>query len=187
MTRPPFEPVSERDIRIVSAQLGRRARDVVGIPARCACGAPTVVATKPRLSDGTPFPTFYYLTHPVATAAMSFLEAAQVMVECNDLLAVDPEVRAAYEQAHRDYLADRESIEVVAELAGISAGGMPSRVKCLHALAAHALSAGPGANPIGDLALERSTWSPDVCQCPDYGVDLPDPADPADDDTGSRV
>lgn len=186
MTRPPFEPVSERDIRIVSAQLGRRARDVVGIPARCACGAPTVVATKPRLSDGTPFPTLYYLTHPVATAAMSFLEAAQVMVECNDLLAVDPDVRAAYEQAHRDYLADRESIEVVAELAGISAGGMPSRVKCLHALAAHALSAGPGANPIGDLALERSTWSPDVCQCPDYGVDLPDPADPADDDTGSR-
>ena len=76
MTRPPFEPVSERDIRIVSAQLGRPARDVVGIPARCACGAPTVVATAPRLSDGTPFPTLYYLTHPVATAAMSRLADA---------------------------------------------------------------------------------------------------------------
>ena len=187
MTRPPFEPVSERDIRIVSAQLGRRARDVVGIPARCVCGAPTVVATRPRLSDGTPFPTFYYLTHPVATAAMSFLEAAQVMVECNELLAADADVRAGYEQAHVDYLADRESIEVVAELAGISAGGMPTRVKCLHALAAHALSAGPGANPIGDIALERSTWTPEVCQCPDYGVDVPDPEDPADDDTGGRA
>jgi len=86
-----------------------------------------------------------------------------------------------------DYLADRESIEVVAELAGISAGGMPTRVKCLHALAAHALSAGPGANPIGDIALERSTWTPEVCQCPDYGVDVPDPEDPADDDTGGRA
>ena len=171
MSRPPFEPVSERDIRIVSAQLGRPARDVVGIPARCVCGAPTVVATAPRLSDGTPFPTFYYLSHPVATAAMSFLEAAQLMVECTELLAADPDVAASYERAHRDYLADRESIAVVPELAGISAGGMPTRVKCLHALAAHALAAGPGANPIGDIALERSTWSPDVCRCPDYGVD----------------
>jgi len=187
MTRPPFPAVSERDIRIVSAQLGRQARDVVGIPARCVCGAPTVVATRPRLSDGTPFPTFYYLTHPVATAAMSFLEAAQVMVECNELLAADADVRARYEHAHRDYLADRESIEFVDEIAGVSAGGMPTRVKCLHALAAHALSAGPGANPIGDLALERSTWSPEVCQCPDYGVDVPDPDRPADDETGGRA
>jgi hypothetical protein len=48
---------------------------------------------------------------------------------------------------------------------------MPTRVKCLHALAAHSLAAGPGANPIGDLARERSSWSPTVCQCPDYGVD----------------
>lgn len=187
MTRPPFPHVSERDIRIVSAQLGRPARDVVGIAARCVCGAPTVVSTAPRLSDGTPFPTFYYLTHPVATAAMSFLEAAQLMVECNELLAADAAVRAGYERAHRDYLADRESIAVVPEIAGISAGGMPTRVKCLHALAAHALAAGPGANPIGDVALERSSWSPDVCQCPDYGVDLPDPDDPADDDTRSRA
>ncbi|WP_235934514.1 DUF501 domain-containing protein [Agromyces humi] len=139
----------------------------------------------PRLSDGTPFPTLYYLTHPAATAAMSFLEAGQLMVECSELLASDDEVRAAYERAHRDYLADRESIGVVEEIAGISAGGMPTRVKCLHALAAHSLSAGPGANPMGDLALERSPWSPSVCQCPDYGVDIPDPADPAD-DTGGR-
>lgn len=171
MTRPPFDPVTERDIRIVSAQLGRQARDVVGIPARCVCGAPTVVATSPRLADGTPFPTFYYLSHPAATAAMSFLEAAQLMVECNELLAADASVAEGYAQAHRDYLADREQFGVVAELTGISAGGMPTRVKCLHAVVAHSLSAGPGANPIGDIALERSTWTPDVCQCPDYGVD----------------
>ncbi|GAA1837004.1 DUF501 domain-containing protein [Agromyces salentinus] len=171
MTRPPFDAVSERDIRIVSAQLGRQARDVVGIPARCVCGAPTVVATAPRLADGTPFPTFYYLSHPAATAAMSFLEAAQLMVECNELLASDVEVAAQYASAHRDYLADRETFGVVPELAGTSAGGMPTRVKCLHAVVAHSLSAGPGVNPMGDIALERSTWSPSVCQCPDYRVD----------------
>ncbi|MGI9823721.1 DUF501 domain-containing protein [Agromyces sp. Marseille-Q5079] len=171
MSRPPFEPVSERDIRIVSAQLGRQARDVVGIPARCVCGAPTVVATAPRLADGTPFPTFYYLSHPAATAAMSFLEAAQLMVECNELLAQDAEVAAQYARAHEQYLADRESFGVVPELARTSAGGMPTRVKCLHAVVAHSLSAGPGVNPMGDIALERSTWTPEVCQCPDYGVD----------------
>ena len=93
------------------------------------------------------------------------------MVECTEQLASDDEVRAAYEQAHREYLADRALFGDVPEVDGISAGGMPTRVKCLHALAAQSLAAGPGLNPIGDLALERSSWSPNVCRCPDYGVD----------------
>ncbi|SDH48080.1 hypothetical protein SAMN04515691_1298 [Leifsonia sp. 98AMF] len=165
MTRPPFDPVTDEDIAVVSEQLGRSARNVVGIAARCVCGRPTVVSTAPRLDDGTPFPTFYYLTHPAATAAMSALEATQVMAEYNDLLAEADDVATAYRAAHEQYLADRESIAVVEEIAGISAGGMPSRVKCLHALAAHALAAGPGVNPIGDLALARGDWSPAVCEC----------------------
>ncbi|QAY74943.1 DUF501 domain-containing protein [Agromyces protaetiae] len=154
----------------MAAQLGRPMRGVVGIAARCVCGNPTVVATAPRLEDGTPFPTFYYMTHPAATAAMSYLEAAQVMVECNELLGADESVAAGYAQAHADYLADRSQFGDVPEIAGVSAGGMPSRVKCLHAVAAQSLAAGPGANPIGDLALERSSWSPDVCVCRDYGL-----------------
>ena len=166
--RPPFDPATDDDIRIVSAQLGRPARDVIGIPARCVCGAPTVVATAPRLSDGTPFPTFYYLTHPAATIAMSDLEATQVMAEFTDILNADEDMQKQYLVAHEQFIADRESIAVVPELDGISAGGMPVRVKCLHALAGHALAAGPGVNPIGDLALERSSWSPKVCQCIDY-------------------
>ncbi|PPH65854.1 DUF501 domain-containing protein [Rathayibacter rathayi] len=165
MTTPPFDPPSERDIAIVSAQLRRPARDVVGISARCVCGDPTVVSTSPRLSDGTPFPTFYYLTHPAATVAISQLEATQVMVEYNDMLAEDEELREAYAAAHRAFLADRESVGSVPEIAGISSGGMPSRVKCLHALSAHALAAGPGVNPIGDLALARADWSPERCEC----------------------
>lgn len=168
--RPPFDPVSVEDIAIVSAQLGRPARDVIGISARCVCGAPTVVSTQPRLSDGTPFPTFYYLTHPAATSAISELEATQVMNEYNELLAQDEEIRALYAQAHDEFIADRDSIAVVAELEGISAGGMPTRVKCLHALAGHALAAGPGVNPIGDLALARATWSPEVCECINYAA-----------------
>jgi len=152
----------------MSGQLGRPVRDVVGVAARCVCGAPTVVATAPRLADGTPFPTFYYLTHPAATAAMSTLEATQVMVEFSDLLATDADVQRAYTAAHEQFISDREQYGVVPEINGISSGGMPARVKCLHALAGHALAAGSGVNPIGDLALARSSWSPDVCQCVVY-------------------
>ena len=164
MTTPPFLPPTEADIDAVSRQLGRPARNVIGIAARCICGAPTVVATRPRLDDGTPFPTLYYLSHPAATAAISTLEANGVMAEFQDLLA-DELVAAHYLRAHLAYLADREGLEIVEELAGISAGGMPVRVKCLHALAGHSLAVGAGVNPIGDLALERAEWSPRVCQC----------------------
>ncbi|GAA0997334.1 DUF501 domain-containing protein [Subtercola frigoramans] len=170
MTTPPFDPASTKDIATVSAQLGRPARNVLGIAARCVCGAPTVVATAPRLDDNTPFPTLYYLSHPAATAAMSGLEATQVMPVLQDLLATDDEIRSQYQAAHEQYIANRESIAVVDEIAGISAGGMPVRVKCLHALAAHALAAGPGVNPIGDLALAKSDWSPLICQCMEYSV-----------------
>jgi len=163
MTTPPFAPPTEADIAAVSAQLGRPARNVIGIAARCVCGNPTVVATKPRLDDGTPFPTLYYLSHPAATSAISALEATGVMAELSELLVDD--VLEQYAAAHDAYLADRESIESIPEIAGISAGGMPTRIKCLHALAGHALAAGPGVNPIGDLALERAEWSPSVCEC----------------------
>ena len=166
MTRPPFDPPTAEDVRIVSRQLGRPARDVVGIAARCSCGAPTVVSTRPRLADGTPFPTFYYLTHPAATAAVSTLEAEGEMPGMTDLLV--GEVAQQYATAHESYIADRESFAVVEEIVGVSAGGMPNRVKCLHALVGHTLAAGPGVNPIGDLALSRAAWSPDVCECVDY-------------------
>ncbi|MFT4229146.1 MAG: DUF501 domain-containing protein [Microbacterium sp.] len=164
MPTPPYDPVDPADLAVVRSQLGREPRGVVGIAGRCVCGNPTVVATAPRLADGSPFPTFYYLTHPVATAAMSQLEATQTMPELAALLD-DPEVAAAYRGAHEAYLADRARYGEVPEVAGISAGGMPTRVKCLHALAAHALAAGPGVNPIGDAALARSTWSSARCEC----------------------
>ncbi len=168
--RPPFEAPTGPELQLLTRHLGRPVRAVVGIAARCVCGTPTVVATRPRLDDGTPFPTLYYLSHPAATAAVSSLEATGAMAEFTSLLAADPGLRRGHAAAHRAYLRDRDSIEVVAELARISAGGMPDRVKCLHALVGHALAAGPGINPIGDLALERADWSPDVCSCDGLGL-----------------
>ena len=161
----PLTNVTEQDIESVSNQLGRQARDIVAIAARCVCGNPVVVQTKPRLEDGTPFPTVYYLTLPAATSAVSTLEATGLMIELQNRLTQEPELAAAYALAHQSYLDDRAQLGEVEEIDGISAGGMPTRVKCLHSLVAHSLAKGPGLNLIGDLALEACSWSPSRCVC----------------------
>ena len=159
--------IDAADLDVLTEQLGHVPRGAVRVAARCVCGRPTVVVTAPRLDDGSPFPTTYYLTCPPAVAAISTLEATGVMKQLTARLADDDELRAAYQRAHLAYLADRESLGHVPELAGISAGGMPTRVKCLHALVGHALAAGRGVNPIGDEALElvADAWRPDRCRC----------------------
>lgn len=139
----------------VTEQLQRPPRGVAWVAYRCPCGNPAVVATEPRLADGTPFPTTYYLTCPRATSACSTLEAQGVMAEMTDRLTADDGLAHAYRLAHEAYLADRERLGQVPEIAGISAGGMPDRVKCLHALVAHSLAAGPRVNPLGDEAVAR--------------------------------
>lgn len=159
--------IDPADLEVLTEQLGRPPRGAVRVAARCVCGRPTVVVTAPRLDDGTPFPTVYYLTCPPAVAAVSTLEATGIMKRLTARLAEDDELRAGHERAHRAYLADREALGDVPEIAGISAGGMPDRVKCLHVLVAHALAAGPGVNPVGDetLALIADEWRPDRCRC----------------------
>ena len=161
------------DEAAVTEQLQRRPRDVAGVAYRCPCGNPAVVATPPRLSDGSPFPTTYYLTCPRASSACSTLESTGVMAEMAERLRSNDELAAAYARAHESYLADRSAMGDVPEIDGVSAGGMPDRVKCLHALAAHALAAGPGVNPIGDRAVEEmgEWWSAGPCARPPAGED----------------
>jgi uncharacterized protein len=131
-----------------------------------------VVVTAPRLADGSPFPTFYYLTCPRAVSQIGTLEASGLMARLAQQLSESPELLGRYERAHRAYLADRARHGEVREIAETSAGGMPTRVKCLHALAAHALAAGPGVNPIGDQTLELlgQWWAPGPCVSPDAGA-----------------
>jgi len=154
---------------VVEAQLGRRPRALRGVAHRCPCGLPDVVETAPRLEDGSPFPTVFYLTCPRATAALSKLESAGMMREMEQRLAAEPELRAAQQAAHRDYLARRDAAAAADGLAPLpagtqSAGGLPDRVKCLHALAAHELAV-PGANPLGREALDAAGewWSRGRC------------------------
>ena len=129
-----------------------------------------MVTTEPRLPDGTPFPTTYYLTCPRAASLIGTLEGSGLMKEMEARLSTDDELAAAYAAAHRAYLADRSALGAVAEIAdtvgqsvpeieGISAGGMPDRVKCLHVLAGQALAQGRGVNPLGDEVLaELGAW-----------------------------
>lgn len=161
------------DLAAVERQLGRAPRGVLGVAHRCPCGAPDVVETAPRLDDGTPFPTTYYATCPRLTGAVSTLESSGLMREMQDRLASDEDLRARYEAAHRDYLTRRTALAVdagldVPEIEGISAGGMPHRVKCLHVLVGHSLAAGPGVNPFGDeaLALLSDWWENTPCSEP---------------------
>jgi hypothetical protein len=157
--------VNERDREIVGAQLGREPRAMRAVAHRCPCGNPDVVETSPRLADGTPFPTLYYLTCPRAASATGRLEASGLMREMTERLATDDDLAARYRAAHEAYLARREELGHVDVIAGISAGGMPNRVKCLHVLVAHSLAAGRGVNPLGDeaLALLGEWWSGGAC------------------------
>lgn len=146
--------VSDDDRAVVAEQLGRAPRATRAVAHRCPCGLPDVVQTAPRLPDGTPFPTLYYLTCPRATAAVGRLEASGLMAEMTERLNTDPELAAAYQKAHESYLASRSELGDVPEIDGTSAGGMPRRVKCLHVLVAHSLAVGRGVNPFGDEALD---------------------------------
>ena len=165
MTRPPDQPdppsdqlatsappVDPKLRAIVEAQLGRPPRAIRQVAHRCSCGLADVIETSPRLPDGTPFPTLYYLTCPRASREIGRLEASGLMREMTERLARDPELAAAYQRATQDYLDRRDELGVLPGRP--TAGGMPGRVKCLHVLVAHSLAVGPGIDPFGDEALE---------------------------------
>lgn len=157
--------IGEADLAAIEQQLGRVPRGAIDVAARCPCGCPAVVRTLPRLPDGTPFPTTYYATCPRLTGAISTLESQGMMREMTERLEHDPDLAARYRSAHEDYLRHRAELGDVPEIAGISAGGMPTRVKCLHVLVAHSMAVGPGVNPLGDEALAAlpAWWTGGCC------------------------
>ncbi len=167
------ETLSHSDRLVVEQQLGRSPRDALGVAHRCPCGHPDIIATAPRLADGTPFPTLYYLTCPRVVSDIGTLEARGVMREMTQRLGDDSDLALAYRSAHEAYLAERSAFGRVPEIDGVSAGGMPDRVKCLHVLVAHSLAAGAGVNPLGDeaLAMLAPWWEAGPCVwAPDEGA-----------------
>jgi hypothetical protein len=157
--------ISPHDEAVVAEQLGRPPRAIHAVGHRCPCGNPDVVTTEPRLPDGTPFPTTFYLTCPRAASLIGTLEGSGLMAEMTARLATSPELAEQYAAAHSRYLEAREAIGHVEEIDGISAGGMPDRVKCLHVLAGQSLAQGRGVNPLGDEVLDRlgEFWAAGPC------------------------
>lgn len=165
-------PIDDADRAAIAAQLGREPRGIAGVGHRCPCGNPDVVTTLPRLPNGTPFPTTFYLTCPRAASRIGTLEGDGAMKAMQDRLGEDPGLAEAYAAAHTAYLAARAELEPqvggVPEIAGISAGGMPKRVKCLHVLAGQSLAQGRGVNPLGDEVLDElgAWWEAGPCVSP---------------------
>ncbi|TCD53524.1 DUF501 domain-containing protein [Alloscardovia theropitheci] len=163
---------TDSDIQAVEVQLGRFPRGMVAVGARCVCGQPLTTVTRPLIDGKIPFPTTFYLTHPGATKAISHVEAAGRLAELTEQLTSDDVLAAGYMKAHESYLAVRHELAVrlgdsEEHIEGITAGGMPERVKCLHAVLAQTLAMGPGVNPVGDLILSeiREEFDPNVCRC----------------------
>ncbi|SNT41754.1 hypothetical protein SAMN05216276_104115 [Streptosporangium subroseum] len=161
--------IDDRDVAAVERQLGRAPRGLRAVAHRCPCGLPDVVETAPRLPDGSPFPTLFYLTCPKAASAIGTLETSGMMRSMQARLAEDPALAEAYLAAHTDYIARRDEAAAEGGLEPLprdmqSTGGMPTRVKCLHALVGHELAV-PGSNPFGREALDAlgEWWATGPC------------------------
>ncbi|OFQ96761.1 DUF501 domain-containing protein [Alloscardovia sp. HMSC034E08] len=165
-------PATEEDMQAVEQQLGRYPRGMIAVGARCVCGLPLTTVTRPLVDGKIPFPTTFYLSHPGAVKAISHVEAAGRLTELTEQLKTDEELAAGYARAHEAFLAVRTALaeslgDSQEHIDGISAGGMPERVKCLHAILAQTLAMGPGVNPVGDLVMKEIAheFDPNVCRC----------------------
>ncbi len=150
--------------RLIEKQLGRKTRGSVAVAARCRYGLPAVVRTAPHLPDGTPFPTLYWLSCPAARVAVGRLEAAGWNGALSERIAAEPELARAHAQAHASYLAQRDAMGLLPGSPGV--GGLPGRVKCLHALYAHEVAT--GADPVGRIVRDVV----DPVDCPGPCVEL---------------
>ena len=138
------------DEDVVGAQIGRPSRAAGDVVARCHLGLPVVVRMPPRLDDGTPFPTRYWLTCPLAVLRIDRLEGIGGVRQMQRRLEDDPGLAAEMETVHRRYAAERDSAIVAGAgpaptggVGGIVGGG----VKCLHAHYAWFLAG--GYDPVG--------------------------------------
>lgn len=136
--------------RVVAAQISREPRSVVDVVARCSFGLPTVIKVPPHLDDGTPFPTTFWLTCPLASRRIGRLEADGGVKKAEVRIDRDPEFAAAYQQAMDRYEIERDALiddEAPLHRPSGGVGGTRRGVKCLHAH--YADHAAGNTNPVG--------------------------------------
>lgn len=168
-------PLDDHDAEVAARQLRRPLRSRGAVAVRCGWGLPAVLRVSPHLDDGTPFPTTFWLSCPLAASAVGTLEASGVMAELGERVRRDPDWSHAYRAAHERFLAFRTTLGPPLPNADASAGGMPERVKCLHALYGHHLATVD--NPVGAWVAERL----EPLACPGPCVKLPADVPPTDD------
>ena len=126
---------------------------------------PDVVATKPRLADGTPFPTFYYLTCPRAASEIGTLEASGLMKEMTARIAEDPELAAAYEPPMTPTWPIAASTATYPRSTASPPVGCPIGSSACTSWSRMHWPPGAGVNPLGDEALDLlpQWWAAGPC------------------------
>lgn len=142
------------DRQVIEVQIGRPLRADSDTVSRCHLGLPVVVRVPPILDDGTPFPTLFWLTCPLAVTRIGRLEGAGGVKRMEQRAMSDQEFVERLDGAHRSYAAERD--ELVAEgsspVPSGGVGGARVGVKCLHAHYAHTRAGGE--NPVGELVSD---------------------------------
>jgi hypothetical protein len=139
------------DREVVEAQLGRETRAESTVVSRCHLGLPVVVMVPPILDDGTPFPTLYWLTCPLARLRVSRMESGGGVKSMEEKVRSNTSLAAAMQIAHQEYRRERDALipTGAVNLPGGGVGGSGGGVKCLHAHYAH--HAAGRQNPIGEM------------------------------------
>ena len=139
------------DAATVAIQIGRPLRAPVEIISPCHLRLPVVVKVPPLLDDGTPFPTMYWLSCPLATRRVGRLEGVGGVKAMERRAESVPEFGRALEAAHNRYAMERDAL-VPPEADPRPTGGVAGTtrgVKCLHAH--YADTRAGNTNPVGEL------------------------------------
>ncbi len=158
---------------VVEAQIGRPLRAPSKVVSRCHLDLPVVVEVPPILDDGTPFPTRFWLTCPLAVKRIGRLEGIGGVKRMEAKAEADPVFGERLAEAHRRYAAERDALvpadAEVRPSGGV--GGTARGVKCLHAHYADHRAGND--NPVGEVV---AAWvEPLDCRVPCVIDGVPNP------------
>ena len=166
-----WESVQARDAEVVSRQLRRPPRHLLGVVRRCPAECPRVVVNHPlprEEDDEAFFPTVFWLTCPWEVERVHHLESRGLIHRLQEAVQSRPHFSDLVQDAHQEYIflrlsllepaarlsVRREHSVVARRLASLGVGGTADfrAVKCLHMHYAHFLVTGN--NPIGRLVAK---------------------------------
>ena len=173
---------TEREV--LKKQLGRKPRNIVEIPVKCAADYPQVLVTAPVLedSDGI-FPTTFWLSCPELNYRIDQLEDQGMITKIKEKIDAEPHLKSQLMEAHKNYATYRVNLMTPKQLQELQdknqgqyrvlkesgVGGIMEfdGIKCLHTHYAHYLI--NGNNPVGELTHQLlkdkySKLNPEQCK-----------------------